>query len=305
MKTKALTAHKARHEQERKEWATMLAEEEDELHRLKSTENIERQVREAARAVDDLRNQLAEANSARQRYSDIQQCLESLEKEITELEEDTARTEASIEEQCELAALARQQHQEIKAFEEQILAQKLHNDRTENEKILPGQQEVEELKKTSESLVISITEAHSIMETELRRLLEDLKVKRAAVDELDSEIKIVTMENDQTLDALAQMKKALEQQLESAEKERSENLEIARKFTEAVDAERSRLDELAVAKERKREQRLQDARERSADHRHLLEEQLEVYKRALAMIAEVEAHRHELARLEEKILLDK
>ncbi|KAI2494982.1 hypothetical protein MHU86_19542 [Fragilaria crotonensis] len=297
--TKTLTAKKATHEGERKELATLLAQEEAELLQLKETDDMERKVREAVQTVDVLTKQIAEAEAARQRRSQIQECLKAVEEEVATLQEDARRMEQELIRSREATAVARRKHQEAKSYEVQVAAQKAHNQRVEIEKMIPGQKKLEELKNTKERLVMGINEAHSKLETDLVELKEEAKKKRDAASELELEMKSVARENDQTLEALTHIERAQQELRDSTERECTEYEDIARKFTEACDAERARHQELVATKEMNRKRILQNARMESAQRRQIMEEQLEMYKRAVEMMADVEAQQLELARLRE------
>ena len=279
--------------------AALLAKEEAELLQLTRDDDMERKVREAAHTIELLTKQIAEANAARQHRSQIQLSLETVENDVATLREEATRLEEGLARSREATAAARKLHQEATAYAEQVAAQKDHNQRVETEKILPGQKELEELKKTKEQLVMAINETHSNMETELNSLEEEIKIKDAALEELELEFKSVSTENDRVLEVLAHVERAREELRESTEKTCKENAETVRNFAEACDAELARHQERLKAKEAHRLRVLQDARTRSTQRRQKLEEELEVYKRAMEMIADVESHERELARLEE------
>lgn len=284
---------------QRQELAALLAHEEAELLQLMESDDMERKVGEAARTVELLTKQIAEANAARERRSEIQQCLESVEEEVTMLQEQEARLEEEVTRSRDAASSAGKLLDEAKSFEEQVAAQKAHNQCLETEKILPGRKELEELKNTKEKLVMGINEVHANMETELKNLKEEVKMKCDAAGALELEIKSLSRENDQALEALAHIERARKELRESTEKQCDQNADISRKFAEACDAEEARHQELLAAKETHRKQVLQHARTTSTQRRQQLEEELEVYKRAMEMIADVESHELELARLEE------
>ncbi len=294
-----MTEQKAAHEGERKELASLLAQEEEALHQLKKADDVERKVREAVQTVEVLTKQIAEAETARQRRCQIQECLEAVEKEVATLHDDAMRMEQEAIRSREATAAARKRHQEAKSYEEQVAAQKAHNQRVEIEKILPGQKELEELKNTKEQLVMGINEAHAKLETDLVELKEAIKNKRVAVDEFDLEIKSIARENEQALEALVHVERSLEELRDSTKKECAEHEDIASKFAEACDAERERHQELIATKEMNRKRILQKAQTESTQRRLQMEEQLEVYKLAVEMITDVEAHELELARLRE------
>jgi hypothetical protein len=163
---------------------------------------------------------------------------------------ESIKAEGEIATERDAVTVASKQLEDAKSFQEQALAQKAHNDRIENEKIVPGQLELGELKKSKDLLVKGIHEMHSTMETQLKQLKADVELKGACRQRLLAEIKVVTEENEESIVALAQIKRDREELLQSTEKECEENRDIASKFLEACDAETTRQHDFLAEKKR-------------------------------------------------------
>lgn len=297
--TKTLTTKKAKHEAERKELAALLAKEEADLFQLERSDDIEKKMRDGAHKLELLTKQNSEADAARNCRVQGKEQLESVKQDGAKFEMTSTKNEAELGQKREASAAARKQHDNAKSCQEQVVVQKAHNDRVGTEKIIPGQQEEQELKKNKETLVKGINEAHSNFETKLKELKEEVEVKGVAAQQLVSETKAVFEENDENHTALTHVKLARDELQETTDKECSENEDIASRFAEACDAEKTNKREVKAAKTINREQKLEDIRAKSSQGRQKQEDVLEVYMRATDMIKEVRADELELERLEE------
>ena len=292
---------KAQHEDERKELAALLEKERAELVQLQGADDIEKKLREVTHHVQLLMTQNAEAIDARKRRAQIMDHLDSFAEEVAQLEIKSVKAECELKTKREAFAVACKQLDDAKSFQEQVLAQKAHNDRIEAEKVVPGQQELLELKKNKELLVKGIHEMHSTMESQLKQLQEDVELKGVVAEKLLAEMKVVVQESEESSTALAQIKRAREELRQSTEKECEENQDIASKFLEACEAERSRQQDFLVEKKAHREQTLNDIRTKALQNRQELEEKVELYMRAIDMIKDVRSDELELEKLEESL----
>lgn len=299
--TKTLTMTKAKHEEERKELAALLTQEQEELVQLQRADDVEKKLREVTHHVQLLMNQNEEAVDARKRRAQIVACIDSAAEEVAQLEMDAIKAENEIARKLEAVTVASKQLDDANFLQEQALAQKAHNDRIHTDKIVPGQLEFLELKKSKELLVKGIHEMHSTMETQLKQLKDDVELKGAVAERLLAETNAVVEENEKSVVALAQIKRAREELLQSTERECEENRDIASKFLEACDAETTRRQDFLAEKKAHREQTLNDVRTKALQNRQELEEKFEVYMRAIDMMKDVRSDELELATLEKSL----
>jgi hypothetical protein len=298
LQTKALTAKKTKHEEEYQQMAAMVAKAEAELLELENDDRLEKKMRGIVHHLEIVGKQKEEANQARKRRVEIKAKLEMVKKETTDLQANVAASDEAVAKRSDKYSLGRKEHSEAKAYHEQVASQKAHNDRVEAEKIVPGRIESQNLKKEKETLAHNVNESSSKRESTLKGFKEAVAEKEVLVHKLASQVEKVSGENEQVSSTLSRLEASRNELKEATDKECADNLELARNFSEARDAEKLHLHELEIKLKSTRQAKLAEARAGSALERQQQEEWLEILHNGADILKEVQAVEIETQQLE-------
>jgi hypothetical protein len=294
----ALTAKKTKHEEEYQQMAALVSKAETELLQLERDDGLEKKVRTIVHHLDIVGKQKEEATQALKHRVEIKAKLELVKQETTDLKANVAAADEAIAKCRDKCSMSFKEHSEAKAYHEQVASQKAHNDRVETEKIVPGRLESQNLKKEKETLAHNINETSSKRESTLKGLKGEVEEKEVLVQKLASQVEQVSGENEQVSSALSRLEVSTNELKEATDKECANNLELARNFSEACNAEKLHQHELETKLKSTRQVKLAEARSGSALERQQQEEWLEILHNGAAILKELQDDEIETQQLE-------